>query len=251
MTGAQRLDDVEIKITLDKPQIDRALQELGLPDDRPTWQIHFCEDVTASAGAGTPLFDLGLVLRARRKPDEPDDSTVKLRPCRRSQLTDDWLAVEEADGVEVKVEADWAGSGHALAASCTADRSTGLVRAVADGQQPISALFHERQIAFLRQCFGSGVNLATLTLLPPVTAMRWKKSDAAPADLKLRAERWTVDELDFLELSIVAPPERARARQAALTGFVQSLGITVDPTPEPKTGRVIAHLVDQMVAGAG
>ena len=250
MTRTLRLDDVEIKITLDKPQIDRAMRELGLSDDRPRWLIHFCEDVTAAAGAGTPLFDLGLVLRARGKPGEPDDTTVKLRPCRRSQLTDHWLAVEKADGVEVKVEADWAGSGHKLAVSCTADRSTDLVRAVGQGEQLIEALFHDEQIAFLRECFSPTVNLAELTLLPPVTAMRWKKSDVAPEDLKLRAERWIVDDLDFLELSIVAPAEQARAKQAALTGFVQSLGFTVDPTPEPKTGRVIAHLVDKMIAGA-
>lgn len=251
MTNTLRLDDVEIKITLDKSQVDRALQKLGLPVDRPPWLIHFCEDVTAAAGAGTPLFDLGVVLRARRKPGEPDDTTVKLRPCRRSQLTDHWLAVEKADGVEVKLEADWAGGGHKLAASCTADRSADLVRAVGAGEQPIAALFHDQQIAFLRECFGSTVNLAALTVLPPITAMRWKKSDAAPADLKLRAERWTVDDLDFLELSIVVPPDQARAKQAALTGFVQSLGVTVDPMPEPKTGRVIAHLVDQVLAEAG
>lgn len=250
MTQALRLDDVEIKITLDASQVDRAMAELKLPADQPPWLIHFCEDVTAAAGAGTPLFDLGLVLRARRKPDEPDDTTVKLRPCRRSQLTDHWLAADKADGVEVKVEADWAGSGHTLAASCTADRSTDLVRAVGDGGQPIEALFHDRQIAFLQQCFGFTVNLAALTLLPPVRAMRWRKSDLAPAGLKLRAERWTVDDLDFLELSIVAPADQAQAKQAALTGFVRSLGFTVDPAPEPKTGRVIAHLVDKVIAGS-
>ena len=79
-----RLDSVEIKLTLAGDEVDLAVQALHLPPDQPVWQIHFCEDVTEAIGTTTPLLDLGVVLRARRRPGERDDTTVKLRPCRGS-----------------------------------------------------------------------------------------------------------------------------------------------------------------------
>ena len=39
--------------------------------------------------------------------------------------------------------------------------------------------------------------------------------------LDVRAERWTVHDLDFLELSIVVEVEAAQAAQAALIAFVE------------------------------
>src|SRR3712207_8960587 len=64
-----------------------AVETLGLASEGPTWQIYFCEDVTAAVGPTTPLLDLGVVLRARRRPGEPDDATIKLRPCRDRKST--------------------------------------------------------------------------------------------------------------------------------------------------------------------
>ena len=83
-------------------------------------------------------------------------------------------------------------------------------------------------------------------MLPPITAMRWKKT-AAPDILKVRAERWTVDHLDFLELSIVAPVDEAPAKQRALTEFVQSLDLTIKDDQESKTEQVLSHLVETAI----
>jgi hypothetical protein len=246
-----RLDGVEIKVTLAGEQTPAAVQALHLPAEERPWRIYFCEDVTAGVSPGTPLLDLGVVLRAREKPGGKDDTTIKLRPCRRSQLTDDWLAAEEGEsgsGVdwEFKVEADWAGERRVLAASCSADLKGGVQHAGGGGRRPVEELFLAEQIAFLRECAGADVNLRTLTVLPPVSATRWKEVPAAPPHLEARAERWTVDELDFLELSVVADLEDAAAKQAALTRFVRDLDLAVDEKAESKTRQVLDHLVGQL-----
>ena len=251
-----RFDDVEIKVTLGGDQVGAAVDALGLPSGVEPWRIYFCEDVTPGLDPATPLLDRDVVLRARDKAGGKDDTTVKLRPCRRSQLTDHWLAASDGksdsgDKWEVKVEADWAGDRRVLSASHTSARHEGLVAEVAGGLRPVGHLFTAEQLQFLSDCSGPAINLETLTVLPPVTATRWKSVETAPASLGARAERWTVDDLDFLELSIVAELAEAQSRQEALAAFVRSRGLTVDPQQQAKTRRVLDHLVRRaLTAGA-
>jgi hypothetical protein len=248
---AARLDGVEVKLTLAGDRVDQAVQALQLAPDRPRWRIHFGEDVTAAVGPTTPLLDLGVVLRARRRPGEPDDTTIKLRPCRRSQLGGPWPTATKGDGWELKLEADWAGEQRVLAVSLTADQPGDVIADVAEDGAPVRSLFLDEQLDFLRECCDARIDLDALTLLPPVTATRWKEVRTAPAGLEVRAERWTVDHLDFLELSVVADPGDAPAAQRALHGFVGSLGLAVDPHQEPKTRQVLAHLVSAAALPAG
>lgn len=234
-----RLDGVEIKVSFGSDQTDRAVQALRLPLDQPRWQVFFCEDVNPGVAPGTPLLDSGVVLRARLRSGGDADVTAKLRPWRGSQLIDRWLT--ETD--KLKVEADWAGRRKVLAASHTDDRPTQVISDVGQGQRSVTDLFTKQQRQFLGDCAGIRVNLDTLTMLAPVAAMRWKTVSVAPPDLSVRAERWTVGDLDFLELSIAVPIEQAPAKQATLTDFVGSLGLTVDPDQETKTRQVLDHLV--------
>ena len=239
-----RLDRVEIKVNLSGDQTKAAMAKLQLSAGDQPWQIYFCEDVARGVSVATPLKDAGVILRARHKLRRKDDSTVKLRPARRSQLTDDWLEAEEGDDWEVKVEADWAGARRVLAISHTADRPHDVVVDATAGRRPATSLFTEQQEAFLRDCSPIRINLQALTVLPPVTAIRWDTVEGAPGPLGVRAERWTVDDLDFLELStVVKQPTEAESRQSALLDYVDSLGLAVDSDPESKTDRVLRHLV--------
>jgi hypothetical protein len=243
-----RLDSVEIKVTFDH-DVDGAVEKLNLPSDRPRWNIYFCEDVIAGTSSGTPLLDARIVLRAREKPAGRDDTTIKLRPCRRSQLTDHWLGAEEGNDWEFKVEADWAGDRRMLAASHTVDRSEGFLAAHRSDVSSVSELFSKEQRDFLRDCAGSYINVDTLTVLPPVTATRWDPFRVeAGSGLKVRAERWNVDHLDFLELSIVADLDEAEEQQEALSRYVESLGLTVSADQDSKTRRVVNHLVQSSLA---
>jgi hypothetical protein len=237
-----RIDGAEIKVTFADGQVEDAIRALELPAAPPPWQIYFCEDLTEGVSPATPLLDAGVILRARDKAGS-SDTTVKLRPCRRSQLTDSWLAMKKDGDQELKLEADWAGDRRLLAASLSADRRGDLVaRGVREGRE-VTGLFTAEQRDFLRDCASIRVNLATLTVLPGITAVRWKTVEAAPPGLDLRAERWTVGGLDFLELSTVAGIDEAPARQAALADYVRSLGVPVGADQEAKTGQVLRVLV--------
>jgi hypothetical protein len=236
---AMRLDGVEIKVSFSRDQTPTAVRALNLPPPPPLWQIYFCEDVNPGAPT-TPLLDLNVIIRARVRPDDDDDVTIKLRPCRSSQFTDRWLE----DTKKLKVEADWAGNRHVLAASHTEKPQKSVIPAVEAKQRPFTDLFTDQQLDFLADCADASINLGTLTVLPPVAAARWgKKVIVGPPELELRAERWTVDNLDFLELSAVAAVKDASAKQAAILDFVNSLGLSVPEDQEPKTRQVLNHLV--------
>ena len=242
-----RLDGVEVKAGLDGDRTAEAVQALGLAEVQP-WRIFFLEDVTPGLCSPTPLLDHRLILRARQK-TKGDDVTVKFRPGRRSQLTDDWLATTKLeDGqldAELKIEEDWAGDRRVLAVSLTADRPKGAVAAVAAGERKIGALFSAEQERLISECAEAAVNLATLTMLPAVSALRWPTFTVPRPGLSaldVRAERWTVDDLDFLELSVVADVAAAPAAQAALIAFLEGKGLTPG-TGEAKTTRVLQTLV--------
>lgn len=242
-----RLDGAEVKLSLGADQTARALQALHLADRAP-WHVFFVEDVTAGLCSSTPLLDQHVIVRARQKTKGKDDVTLKFRPGRRSQLSDRWLGTTKTtDGdlkSELKVEEDWAGERRMLALSLTAERPDGLVAVVAAGELGIGDLLTDEQQQLIADCSGISVNLSTLSVLPPLTAMRWP-TFAVPgpaSDLDVRAERWTVEDLDFLELSIAVDVDVAEASQAALVAFVERKGLSAG-LPEAKTSLVLQRLV--------
>lgn len=243
-----RLDGVEVKVSLDGDQTAAAVQALGLADGAP-WKVFFVEDVTTGLCSATPLLDQHLIVRAREKTKGKDDVTVKFRPGRRSQLTDPWLAMTTtSDGnldSELKVEEDWASERRVLSISLTAERREGWVTAAAAGERDIRALLTGDQRRLIEQCAGTVVNLAALAMLPAVSAIRWPAFDVPTPDglaLHVRAERWTVHGLDFLELSIAVEVENAPAAQAALIAFVEGMGLKPSEG-ETKTSQVLQRLV--------
>ena len=247
-----RPESVEIKVTLAGSNVGDAVAALGLPEGQ-RWRILFFEDVTTGLVPSTPLLEIGVVLRARRKSGAKGDSTVKLRPCRWSQLSRDFFANRDNDSTELKIEADWAGRKRTLAASLTTDWDDDRVVAVQSGNLPPADLFNPEQRRFLEQCSPSRVNLGALTALADITATRWKEfpAKAAGRDLSVRAERWEIDgAIDFLELSIVSDLARAERNQAALQDFVADRSLVEEQNQENKTQRVLSYLVSRAVSTA-
>jgi hypothetical protein len=239
-----RPESVEIKVTIAGDHVGEAVSTLGLTG-AATWKIVFCEDVTSGA-ASTPLLDLGVVLRAREKSATKGDSTVKLRPCRWSQLDGQYFHNDENDATELKIEADWAGPRRQLATSMTTKWSDRRMSTVEVGDRPVAGLFTDEQRDFLTRCAPGRINLSAVTALPAFTATRWDTFPATSEGLELsvRAERWTIEDGDdFLELSIVSSVDRGLSDQTALHSFVSSKGLTVDDSPDNKTRRVLSTLV--------
>jgi hypothetical protein len=232
-------DAVEIKVTVGDDQVGRALEALRLdpraPDRRR--RIGFVEDLRPGGGA-LPLLDAGVILRVRENAGDDDDSTAKLRPVESAQLRGEWRT-----SGKLRVEADWAGTRHVLAASFETDRREGRIAAVWAGDEPVRKLFDDDQESFLADCATVSVDLDALTLLDPIDAARWDNVRVPGVDTRVVAERWIVGDLDFLELSIRAADVReAASAQPALERGVADLGIAVPPEQETKTRRVLAYL---------
>jgi hypothetical protein len=120
--------------------------------------------------------------------------------------------------------------------------SGGRIASVRAGAEPVRRLFNEGQERFLSDCAGMPINLDALTLLPPVTAIRWENVRVQRLE-GVVAERWTIDDLDFLELSIRSDTaEEAAPAQEALEQGIQALNLERDEH-KSKTELVLAHLV--------
>lgn len=232
---------VEIKLNI-KGDVDHALSVLGLGSGKPR-KVWFLDDLTDGARPPLPLLAAGIVLRLRRNRDGGEDSTVKLRPCRWSQLVGQWGDVESGHN-DLTVEGDWSRTTHVLAASCKADLDAGCIKSALEEDGRLANAFTKAQLGFLADCGEIRVAFGGLTPLGPIAAMQWKSVTIGAFD-HVSAERWTVAGADFLELSIrVADVHQALGRQQALTDEVMSRGLSLDDADEPKTLRVMKLLAD-------
>ncbi len=231
---------VEIKVNV-AGEVQDALATLGLDggSERLVW---FLEDLTPGLDPALPLLNAGVVLRVRSGTSA--DSTVKLRPCRRTQLTADWTddfqdEDKDENEFEYRIEEDWAGPRRSLAASAVQDLDPELVIAVTAADTDPGALFGKKQRGFLRECADLRIALDALTALGPVRARKWK--NITLGDFEVNIERWQAGTLDFLELSIRVEDD-ADQQQRRFEAAVRGLGLPVDDDPESKTRRVLAEL---------
>lgn len=232
-------DPVEIKVNI-AGDVDHALGILGL-DGGKKREVWFFDDVTEGTRAALPLLSAGVVLRLRRRKNGEEDSTVKLRPCRRSQLIPPWHVAPTGDD-EFRIEGDWSRGRHVLAASVESKFDSGVIKRVTKtGGRAVEA-FTSRQQDFLTQCGDISVAFDGVSALGPIASTQWK--DLSIGAHEVVAERWTVKGLDFLELSIrtESGAEHAVADQRSLTAEILSRGLDMDDSDEPKTTRVLRRL---------
>jgi hypothetical protein len=236
-------EPVEIKVTV-AGSIPGAISALDLGEPSSRRSICFLEDRTPGLPTALPLLDAGVILRLRQEHGGTDDSTVKLRPCRRSQLTRAWRREAEGPQWTYRIEQDWAGQRQVLAASCTADLEHGLLPAAAKRQTGWAGMLNGRQEQFLTDCADLRVDVDDLVALGPIAAVRWKKFNLG--NYEVIAEQWTVKDLDFLELSIREDdgPKQAAATQAGFEAALRKRKISVSDEVETKTRTVLERLAD-------
>ena len=145
----------------------------------------------------------------------------------------------------VKVEQDWSGTRRVLSVSCRAEHPSGLVAAVSDGDAPIRSLFTKAQRQFLDDSASIRLNIDELTLLPGVTARRWKPVAIGGIDAEVDRERWTVSDLDFLEFSVkLDSVNLPAATQRRLDAELQKRHVPTSTARETKTTLVLSRLVE-------
>jgi hypothetical protein len=230
---------VEIKVTLEG-DIDDALRRLPSEAQPERRHIGFLE--YANGGSNLPLLGAGITLRVRM-PDGAGktESTAKLRPCASSQLTDRW-ARKAADGKPVRVEFDWAGDRKVLAASFDAKIDPDDVTAALEGRNGVKPLFTEEQEEFLEECTPFRLRFGVLRLFGMIEATKWEQVSVGPVT-DVTVERWKLDRLDFLELSVRSEEDKAAKEKDALERALGDLGLAVAAQQPLKTRVVLEHLV--------
>ncbi|EIV93292.1 hypothetical protein [Frankia sp. QA3] len=249
MDTRRRLDRIQIKVTLSGSRAAAARRALTLSTaSGARHRVFFCVDPVATTEyGGIAPFDDGIILRLRQYDDSGagrSDSTVKLRPARRSRLSPEWLGTH-GDGVETfRLEADWAGERRVLAASLTAELGYRQVSDVLAGRVPLRAMFSPAQARFLRECGDRPVELDRLRVLGPIDAVRWHPR-LPVAGFAVTAEQWTLDESELLELSIRVEPDGAEIAQIAFEAALHALGLDAEAEPGTKTHRALARLLEK------
>lgn len=217
--------EVELKVTLRPEQISRAKKKFGLKTSvAATRDVWFYDTPELS------LFEGGLILRARDKHGEPDDSTVKLRPMLPEDVDASWF---ELSGF--KCEEDRSVTKSVSSCSLTVIQDEGEIGDVADGVRDIDKLFSSDQEALIDGYASVVVDFPGLSLLGPVDAKVWKVTPSG-FDQKLTMELWELpDSTRLLEVSLRASPAKADATLTALVDYLAARGFDTSEQQETKT----------------
>jgi hypothetical protein len=162
----------------------------------------------------------GIVLRVRGQ-----ETTVKLRPAGPAVA----IAAKATDD-EIKLELDVVADKAVWSAKLDDD-------AVDDAANPFTAAQRD-----LLDRYTAGVPWKELEALGPIASTVWEIEDVLADGFKLEAERWTVDHLDFVELSVKARRGKADEARAAFHAFLAGLVGDTDGDRSRKTERVLRWL---------
>jgi hypothetical protein len=229
LTLSKQSDSVELKLTVPESQQRATIGSLGVDPLQATIRQVFFFD--------TPDLKLdaqGVVVRARRTQNKPDDTVVKLRPVVPSELPD-----ELRRSGSCKVEVDAMPGGFVCSASVTGSlRPTDVADALA-GKRPIRKLFSREQRGFYEEHAPAGIALDDLSILGPIFVLKTK---LAPPELdrRLTAEAWLYpDGARILELSTKSSPLDAFRVAAELRVYLAQCGVDLSGDQQTKTRKAL------------
>jgi hypothetical protein len=228
-------DSVELKLTIPQEMRFSVAQALGVdPLDGRLRQIFFFDTPDLRLDAS------GVVVRARRTQDRPDDSVVKLRPVVPSDL-DAELREREEFGVEV----DAMPGGFVCSASFKHKLDEPRVREIGLEQAPISKAFSKHQRRFFAEHAPDGLELDDLSILGPIPIIKVKFT---PDGFKRRltGELWNYpDGSQIAELSTKCEPGEGFQVAAELRGLLSERGIDIGGEQQTKTRAALEYFSSQ------
>jgi hypothetical protein len=227
----------EIKVTVAPNQADAVLKLLKLKPGSAEREKVFFADTPNLA-----LFKAGRILRARQIHGDPDESTVKLRPVKASQV-DPHLAADPG----FKYEADRVGNKAVPSASLTLKVPRGAIRKVVHGKTGLGSLFASDQEDMLTKLGGKPINFDNLSVLGPAKVQKWKvePKDGPP----LAVERWELPDGEVvLEVSTRTAYLHGDAASQGLSKFLAAHKINADKTQETKTQEDVDYFSRQLLA---
>jgi hypothetical protein len=224
-------DSVELKLTVPESDRSSALAALRVdPLDANIRQVFFFDTPSLT------LYEHGVVARARRTQNKPDDSVIKLRPIVPAEIRSE-LRSNEDFGIEV----DAMPGGYVCSASYKRQMQAGRVKDALDEQRPLRKLFSKPQRAFFSEHAPEGIDLDDLSILGPINVLKLKFSPEGLSQ-KLAVELWIYPNGSrILELSTKCPPGRALQTAVEARVFLRDRGINLDGKQETKTRTALAY----------
>jgi hypothetical protein len=241
LTLLRGADSTELKLTVPDSEQRSAVAALGMdPLDAQIRQVYFFD---------TPELALnrhGLVVRARRVQQRPNDSVVKLRP-----VVPDNLPSGLRKSKDVVVEVDAIPGGYVCSASMKGAPAADGVKAVAAGDRPIRKLFSKEQRAFFATHAPEGIGLDGLAILGPINLLKLKFSPQGYRR-RLVAELWLYpDGSRILELSTKCAPAEAFDIAAETRAFLAAQGVDLSGEQQTKTSTALKYFSRNLKAAVG
>lgn len=226
---AKQSDSVELKLTVPEAQERATIGSLGIdPLQAIIRQVFFFD---------TPDLTLdthGVVVRARRTQNKPDDTVVKLRPVVPAGLPD-----ELRRSGSCKVEVDAMPGGYVCSASVSGGLRPADVAQTLAGKRALRKLFSAEQRKFYAQHAPDGVALDDLTVLGPIFVLKTKLTPPE-LDRRLVAEMWLYpDGSRILELSAKCDPIDTFRVAAELRVFLSQHGVDLSGEQQTKTRKAL------------
>jgi hypothetical protein len=227
--------DVEIKVNFGADQIEKAKKVFGLDRESKDRKIWFGEILTGHDGRDAlPLLERGVIIRVRAK-KKSGDVTLKLRGPDGCVDVPTWTErVKDLAGS--KIEGDWAGR-RLVSASLEVEFGEAVRDTLKAATPPLASdLMSTAQKKLAKELL---LPLDGVSLLGPIEAVKWEPEH----DGDIAAELWTVDDLQFLEISVLAENgEDPELAQRKLVERACGGGLDLDDDQEPKTTRVLRYL---------
>jgi hypothetical protein len=223
-------DSVELKLTVPNEDRQTAVAALGVdPLDARLRQVFFFDTPDLA------LDRAGVVVRARRTQEDPDDTVVKLRPVVPKELPDDLRARPD-----FAVEVDAMPSSYVCSGSFKGQAKADVAETAA-GRQPLRKLFSKPQRAFFATHAPNGVELDDLSVLGPVHALKLKVSPKGMGR-RLAVELWIYpDGTQILELSTKCAPDEALRAAIESRDYLSSIGLDLSGEQATKTRTALEY----------
>lgn len=227
------VDSVELKLMV--PDGERmALANLGVdPLQARIRQVYFFDTPSLD------LFELGVIMRARRSQNADDDTVVKRRPVEPADVDSDLR-----QSPNFKLELDATRSGFVISGSMKGKRPAGTLLEAVAGDRPLQKLFTKEQRAFADTLALPSDIWSRLLVLGPMNVLKLKFT-AAGISAPVTIEQWHYPgQSPSVEMSVTARPasETMRLLTEARTFLrAHELGAEVGKQ-ESKTRSALAFL---------
>src|SRR5690349_9552862 len=221
---------VEIKITARIEDEDKILDYLKRTDQAPEARTIYFFDTP-----GLALFDAGVVLRARRGPDQ-DDTTVKLRPVDPATIPINWIKTDRFE-----MEMDRVGDREVISAKLSSVQEHGEIDEVLAGERSLHKLFTTEQERLIREFSPATITRDDLQPMGPIRVSKWEV-EYDDFDYEVVVERWKLpDKSDLVELSVKTEPGKVGEASEEFLALLAKQGLVIDEDQQTKTRGALTY----------